>query len=331
MSVGDRELGIVKRIDDDSLGYVNLEGRSLSFRAEEIEDYHGQPFAQLGITEGATIEFIRDAAGRIAQVFPVPEESAAEGPGGVVSRGLFTTPQAQDVASIFEAPRPNESQGELRPDAAPLGRRRPGGALPPHAWEFGKLIDTSLLQPGDLLLTRDVSNENWISRSIANVQKRLGYGPSDAKWVHVAMYMGDGANVVEATVDSLTEGGNVRITPLVNYCDGTNILRFRRSTLIQEERHAWLVCISALSRLGKRYSVGHALKAWLDVRLGAAAYNPEEENILSGGTLCSTLYADSFNRALRLSLGEINGICVPAWFSATDDFVDLDVGWLAIA
>jgi cell wall-associated NlpC family hydrolase len=331
MSVGDRELGIVKRIDDDSLGYVNVEGRSLSFRADEIENYRGQPFAELGITEGATVEFVRDAAARIAEVFPIVVESGAEGPGGLVARSIFTTPQAPDVAPIFTPPPPNESQGELHPDADAKRSRRPGGALPPHAWKFGKLIDTSLLQPGDLLLTRDVTGDNWISRSIGSVQKRLGYGPADAKWVHVAMYMGDGANVVEATVDSLVEGGNVRITPLVNYCDGTNILRFRRSTLIQQERHAWLVCISALSRLGKPYSVGRALKAWLDVRLGAAAYNSEEENILSGGTLCSTLYADSFNRALRLSLGEINGICVPAWFSATEDFVDLDVGWLAIA
>ncbi len=72
MSIGKIELAVVKRVDDDSLGYVNVEGRSLSFTAETIVDYHGQAFADLGITEGATVGVIRDDQYRIIDIFPSP-------------------------------------------------------------------------------------------------------------------------------------------------------------------------------------------------------------------------------------------------------------------
>jgi cell wall-associated NlpC family hydrolase len=331
MSVGEREQGIVNRLDDDSLGYINVDGRSLSFTAEEIENYKGQPFADLGIIEGASVGFLREKPSRILQIFPVHHNFQIHR--RKTFHGDSVTPsKGTEVAASFDIPPPNEEQGELHPATAPTARRRPGRALPEKTRRFGKLIDTSLLQAGDLLLTRDLTQENWISKSIAEVQSRIGYGPTDSHWIHAAMYLGDGAHVVEATIDSFLSGGSVRITHLDDYCDGTNILRFRRSTFIKQERDGWLVCIRALSRLGKPYSIGQALKAWWDVRVGGAvAFDPTQKNILADGIVCSTLYADSFNRALRLSLGEDNGICVPAWFSATNDFVDVKVDWLAIA
>ena len=333
MSNGEIELAVVKRVDDDSLGYVNVAGRSLSFTAETIENYRGQSFADLGIEEGVTVGFLRNDQNTITAIFPPPEaDEATLHAGGMVSRELFESPQAEDVPPKYNRPVSTGSQGELHPEAEPGDTTRPGRALPPKTREFGKLIDTTHLQAGDLLLTRDASGAGWISDSIADVQYRIGYGHNDAQWVHVAMYLGDGANVVEATIDSLMEGGNVRITHLDGYCDGSNILRFRRSIFIQQEKQGFLVCLRALSLLGKRYSVGRAIKAWWDVRVGGAvAYGPEQKNILSDGVVCSTLYADSFNRALRLSLGEDNGICVPAWFSATNDFVDIQTRWLEIA
>jgi hypothetical protein len=333
VSNGEIELAVVKRVDDDSLGYVNVEGSSLSFTAETIENYRGQAFEDLGIKEGATVSFIRNDEGIITAIFPPPEaKESIEGSGGMVSRGLFESPQAEDLPPKFNRPVSVGGQGELHPGAEPGDTIRPGRALPKKTRDFGKLIDTTHLQAGDLLLTRDASGSSWITEGIADVQNRIGYGPSDAQWIHAAMYLGDGANVVEATIDGLFAGGNVRITNLDDYCDGSNILRFRRSSFITQERQGWLVCIRALSRLGKPYSIGRALKAWWDVRVaGTVAYGPEQKNILSDGVVCSTLYADSFNRALRLSLGEDNGICVPAWFSATNDFVDVDARWLKIA
>jgi len=334
MSVREGELAIVKRIADDSLGYVNAGGRSLSFTADTIENYRGQSLAELGITEGATIRYVLDDLGRITQIFQVPEsqDSDDEEPVLVGSRTPFEPPQAKDVSQKFYPLPPNNNQRELRPDSLAGGEIRPGRALPAKTRDFGRLIDISNLRAGDLLLTRDISGGNWISKTIVDVQNRIGYGPSDARWIHVAMYLGDGANVVEATIDSVMSGGSVRITHLDDYSDGTNILRFRRSKFIKQEQDGWRVCVCALSRLGKPYSIFGALKAWLQALIGnAVAYDSKQKTFLSGTVVCSTLYADSFNEALRLSLGEDNGICVPAWFSATNDFDDVDVQWLQIA
>ena len=324
----------MKRVDDDGLGYANVEGRSVSFTADSIQGYLGQPLAELGIVEGATIGFVRDNEGRIVEVHPSPkdEEFTTNGNGSITSRGFFESPQAADPPQQFTALPSNDNQGELHPEAPCGGRIRPGRALPPKTRDFGRLIDTSKLQAGDLLLTRDMSGESWISNTIADVQKRIGYGDPDARWVHAAMYLGDGANVVEATVDPHLVGSDVRITHLDDYCDGSNILRFRRSTFITQERDGFLVCLRALSKLRKPYSVIGAFKAWWDVRIGGAvAWESDGRNILSKCVVCSTLYADSFNQALRLSLGEINGVCAPAWFSATNDFVDVQTQWLEIA
>jgi hypothetical protein len=84
------------------------------------------------------------------------------------------------------------------------------------------------------------------------------------------MYLGDGAHVVEVTVDGLLTGGNVRMTSLDAYCDGGNVLRFHRPIAIGDERTAWKMCIRALSRLGQGYNVMAAAKMWFDVIVVAA-------------------------------------------------------------
>jgi hypothetical protein len=145
------------------------------------------------------------------------------------------------------------------------------------------------------------------------------------------MYLGYEASAVEATIDSPLSGGNVRITSLDECCDGLNVLRFRRSNFIEHEKEGWRVCIRALSRLGKPYSLTGAFKLWYDVKAcGGGFYDSNQAGLLSAAILCSTLYADAFNEATRRTLGEISGICVPAWLSATGDFFDVDVGWLKI-
>ena len=334
VSAGTIEHAIVKRVDENSLGYLNVEGHSLPFAPECIENYGGQAFVELGITEGVTVGFVRDAQGRISVIYPPKgeQEYDDEESEELIAANSSQSQQAPDPPLQLDLPGQNDDQSELLPNAVPLRKIRAGRALPDKTRAFGRLIDTSQLQAGDLLLSRNPLGENWISDLIADVQGRIGYGQSDARWSHVAMYLGNGSHVVEATVDSLMAGGDVRITHLDNYSDGTNILRFRRSTSIREEKEGWWVCVEALSQLGKPYSVGQTLRTWYDMRFGSVlAYDPEQENVLAGAIVCSTLYAGAFNRALRLSLGEVNGICVPAWFSATNEFMDINVGWLQFA
>jgi len=200
MSNGQIELAIVKRVDDDSLGYANVEGRSLSFTAETIENYRGQAFADLGVVEGATVGLVRNDQGTITAIFPPPpEEEVKDGAGGMVSRGLFESPQAEDVPPQFNRPVSTGSQGELHPEAGATDTIRPGRALPKKTRDFGMLIDTTQLQAGDLLLTRDTSGSSWITNGIADVQNRIGYGRPDAQWVHAAIMSVSRISTITAT------------------------------------------------------------------------------------------------------------------------------------
>jgi hypothetical protein len=117
-------------------------------------------------------------------------------------------------------------QLELNPDRPARNRIVLHRAIPDAARNFGKLVDTTALSPGDLLLTRELEPDA-ISTSISDVQARGGYHPNDGRWSHAAMYLGDGDNIVEATFNNLADA-SVRITSLGEYCDGKHSLRFRR-------------------------------------------------------------------------------------------------------
>lgn len=334
--------GVIERLVGETLGYLREEtgGKTYSFTPEAIENYKGQGFENLGINEQSQVGFILDASGDVITKIVCPADRLKQTSKGNREPGLpvarsFTKLQQFDPR--FPDHRQNKSESgvsqmELQPSVAPTASKRAGRALPLTTRNFGKLVDTRPLKAGDLLLTRDLRVESWVSTNITEVQGRGGYGLDDAKWTHAAMYLGDEENVVEATIDSPLSGGNVRITSLDEYCDGMNILRFRRSHFIQHEKEGWRVCVRALSRLGKPYSLSGAFKLWYDVKVrGGGFYDANQAGLLSTAILCSTLYADSFNEATRRTLGEINGICVPAWLSATEDFFDLEVGWLGIA
>ena len=145
------------------------------------------------------------------------------------------------------------------------------------------------------------------------------------------MYVGDGANVVEATFDSVLGGGNVRLTSLDDYSQGSYSLRFRRSKYIADEREGWRICIRAMSRLGKPYDFVQAVLMWFSVVFkGRGFFSGEMQRPTSAAVICSMLYADSYNEATRRSLGEVSGICVPAWLSRSEEFSDIQAEWLEI-
>jgi hypothetical protein len=181
------------------------------------------------------------------------------------------------------------------------------------------------------MLTRDISSD-FISKAIVSTQTEGGYAKIDARWTHAAMYLGDGANVVEATVDGLLAGGNVRITSLDEYCTGRQVLRFRRSRSVSSERTGWILCVRALSRLKNEYNLTEAVKIWFKVHIGGRLLSSKElwNNPAATAVVCSTLYADSHNEGTGRSLGEQNGVCVPAWLSGSDSFVDIESRWLAL-
>jgi hypothetical protein len=54
-------------------------------------------------------------------------------------------------------------------------------------------------------------------------------------------------------------------------------------------------------------------------------YDPESRRPTCKAVICSTLYADAYSEAMRRSLGEHGGVCVPLSVSA--DFSDITVSW----
>jgi hypothetical protein len=323
-----RSLAKVERLVGDSLAYVSINDgrRTLSFIPSVIKDYGGESFEELQIVEGATVGVDWLASSGI-----VTNVSVASKPQPGV-RGFRSGAKADRLPT-----RPSNKRGvaanvqlELHPERSAKQHAAVLRALPSETRKFGKLIDTSNLSPGDLLLSRDLVPDK-ISSLITGVQRDGGYHVDDAKWTHAAMYVGDGASVVEATFDSLLGGGNVRLTSLDDYCQGLQSLRFRRSKYISDDREGWRVCVRAMSRLGKPYDFMEAVLMWFNVIFrGQGFFSSEMRRPTSAAVICSMLYADSYNEATRRSLGEVSGVCVPAWLSTSDEFNDVQAEWLLI-
>ena len=83
-------------------------------------------------------------------------------------------------------------------------------------------------------------------------------------------------------------------------------------------------------QLHKSYDIAYALELWYKVIMKGRILR-DEARPMSSAIVCSTLYADAFNKATRYSLGEVGGVCVPAWLSGAQEFVDVSVNWLSIA
>jgi hypothetical protein len=226
---------------------------------------------------------------------------------------------------------PAVKQLELSPDAAAAGATSVTRALPRATRKFGKLVDVSTLCPGDLVLTREVAPDA-ISKLICKVQEDGGYAAPDARWTHAAMYVGDGLSVVEATFDSVAKGGDVRLTSLDEYCQGAHSLRFRRSNYLANEKDGWRVCVRALARMKRAYGLLEAAAMWFNVVFRKKGFHSSDLWLpTNSAVICSTLYADAYNEATRRTLGEVNGTCVPAWLSGSDEFADVGVSWASLA
>jgi hypothetical protein len=317
--------GEIVRVVDDSIAYIYVRGqhRTMSFIPAVIDNYRGESFVECGLSAGALVEFESQSGTDVVTRVRVQSQSS-DTVREVMRGGDSTLPNRISHAST------GPPQCELHPDRPAAGSAAVLRALPTATRTFGKLVDTSILAPGDLMLSRELQPDK-ISKLIAKVQEDGGYRVNDARWTHAAMYVGDGASLVEATFDSLVGGGDVRLTNLDQYCQGQNVIRFRRSRFIQDRQLGWRVCVRALSRLKKPYDFISAACMWFNVAIRRGGfYEDERQRQISKAVICSTLYADSYNEATRRVLGEVSGVCVPAWLSISDEFDDLQPEWLSI-
>jgi hypothetical protein len=315
--------GEVIRVASDMLAYLALEDKTkiLSFTPALVENFGGKGFKELQIAQGS-----------IVRVSWVPEKGVVDAI--VPLRGAPFRSTRATKNDYSDLPRPSirdpstrSSQKILRPEAKPKANVVVRRAIKPETRSFGKVLDCTPLQPGDLLLSHDLIPDA-VSNLIAKIQIDGGYHHSDARWTHAAMYLGDGENVVEATFETLFSGGSVRITSVDDYCQGSHTLRFRRSRYVQGSEDGWRLVVRALSRLRQPYDFLQAARLWWDVAVRKSGfYDGRNRRTTSEAVICSTLYAEAYNEVTRRTLGEIGGVCVPAWLSIDDEFEDVEVNW----
>jgi hypothetical protein len=163
--------GEIVRVADDSIAYVYVReaNRTLSFVPSAIENYRGESFAELGLTVGIVVGFEVHPKSDAIDHVRIPVRSTDK---VLVTRGDIdvTLPNRDFPAGN------SSSQLILRPDRQPIKGVPITRALPLETRKFGKLVNTSVLAPGDLLLTSDLKPDN-ISRLIVEVQQKGGTTP----------------------------------------------------------------------------------------------------------------------------------------------------------
>lgn len=204
---------------------------------------------------------------------------------------------------------PNDVTGAHRLHAAPA-------KLPEHVRKFGYLPDFGRWLPGDLLLFSD-PGKRFIPRQIVKVQGRSGYAPENARWYHVAVYIGDG-NLCEAV------RSGVRCRPVADYVGMFLIRAHRDNALSEDERYR--VVIRALMRLTRPYSFLSALRAWT---LSLMSYRPFSKYRASRqAVMCSQLFHDAYMEASGRTLTDnVDPPILPADLSASSLLSDVDSVW----
>lgn len=223
----------------------------------------------------------------------------------------------------------------LLPKAPPCGRIQADRELPQEARAFGRILDLSGLEPGDLILTRPVDpNSDRISRSIMEAQERGGFHRRHAQWTHAAVYLGDGEHICEANFKLPDMRDGVVLRSAFHYCDGTYALRARRPRNMTPQQRI-RIAIGALTSIGKSYNFIQVLQfahaAWTGQ--GFWASTPRGPRISPRALVCSTLYQDAYNFAFLGTTVRMGALCTPAHLSASPDFEpdDPPLGWLEIA
>jgi hypothetical protein len=212
----------------------------------------------------------------------------------------------------------------LRPEDTPKGQAVVEGPLSERERSLGKVIDQSLLLPGDLILCSAVT-PGLIASNIRAVQQRGGYGKEHACWEHAAIYIGHGI-LCEATRKG------VRRDMLSNYV-GTHNLRFRRDTSLTSDLR-YELAIAALSFQDYRYGMLEVFRLLKAAKWGFG--NRVKANMKTSGfpkraLICSELYADSYAKVTKRIVGNIaGGEVTPASLSADATLVDVPAQWLSI-
>jgi len=206
--------------------------------------------------------------------------------------------------------------------------------LPSQARLWGRIIDLTQLEAGDLLLFRPINPaQDSISRRIMQKQIDGGMPNRHAQWTHAAVYLGDDEHICEANFKVPGQADGVVIRSAFDYCDGAHAVRARRPKNMSPKQRL-RIAIGALTNLGKGYSFWQIVKFARAANTGQGFWKslwrgPQEP---PQAFVCSTLYQDAYNFAFQGATIRMGSLSTPAHLSASDDFeaAEPPLRWLTI-
>jgi hypothetical protein len=222
----------------------------------------------------------------------------------------------------------------LLPSDEPADNVRVDRELTEEARSWGRIIDLSALEPGDLLLFRPTTaNPDVISRAIVDTQLKI-LPERHAQWTHAAVYLGDGEHICEANFKVPGAPSGVAMRSAHCYCDGEHAIRARRPKNMDSKTRL-RIAIGALANLGASYAfqeivafakAANSGRGWPWNSLKRVPHSQVRAFV------CSTLYQDAYNFALQGNTIRLGPRCMPAHLSASPDFEDEEplLRWLGI-
>ncbi len=221
----------------------------------------------------------------------------------------------------------------LLPSEEPADSVRVDRELPKEARDWGRIIDLSALEPGDLLLFRQTAEDlDLVSRAIIEAQSKL-FPARHAQWTHAAVYLGDDEHICEANFKVPGSPNGVIMRSAFCYCDGAHAIRARRPKNMNPKLRL-RIAIGALTNLGAGYGFREIVAFAKAANSGRGFWNslkrvPDSQ---TQSFVCSTLYQDAYNFAFQGNTIRLGARCTPAHLSASPDFEDDEprLRWLKI-
>jgi hypothetical protein len=221
----------------------------------------------------------------------------------------------------------------LLPSEDPTDSVRIDRELPKEARDWGRIIDLSALEPGDLVLFRPIpADSDPISQAIVEAQLNV-FPARHAQWTHAAVYLGDDEHVCEANFKVPGSRYGVNIRSAFCYCDGGHAIRARRPKNMNAKLRL-RIAIGALTNLGAGYSFSQIVAFARAATSGRGFWNslkrvPDSQ---AQAFVCSTLYQDAYNFAFQGNTIRLGSPSTPAHLSASPDFEDQEpqLRWLKI-
>lgn len=220
----------------------------------------------------------------------------------------------------------------LLPDAPASGSIAVDREISSFARTWGRILDTSPLLPGDLVLTRSIKPDT-ISAKIVAAQTKGGLPARHAQWTHAAVYLGDGDHICEASFKETGFKWGVNIRSIYDYCSGEFAIRVRRPSGLSAQQRVG-VAIGAMVSVGNGYNFREILSFRSAAVTGKGFWQGNvRQRINPKALVCSTLYQDAYNFASKGMSVRMGSLCTPAHLSASSDFdpVDPVISWLTIS